>query len=206
MRIPLSVKLAYTAFLLAWVPVYWVHSGWQNFLWLCDVAVFLVGLALWLESPLLLSAQAVAVLVVQVFWTVDFLAALLFGVHPIGGTEYMFNAEKPLWLRAFSLFHLALPPLLLWGLARLGYDRRGWKLQTALTCLLLPATLLLTDPARNINWLRVPFGVEQRWLPPPVFLLVAMAVYPLLLYFPSHLLLSRSASWWEARRRRSGGV
>jgi hypothetical protein len=200
-RLPLGVKLAYTVFLAVWVPVYWVQSGWQNFLWLCDVAVFLLGLALWLESPLLLSAQAVGVLLVQLLWTVDYVGALLFGVHPIGGTEYMFNAAEPWWLRGLSLFHIAMPPLLLWAVRRLGYDRRGWLLQTAITCALLPATFLLTDPARNINWLWRPFGVEQRWLPDAGFLVVAIAAYPLLLYLPTHLLLSR----WTARRGRAGG-
>ncbi len=199
-RLPLSVKLTYTAFLAVWIPVYWIHNGWQNFLWLCDLANFLVGLALWLESPLLLSAQAAGVLLVQVLWTVDYLGALLFGVHPIGGTEYMFNPATPWWLRGLSMFHIAMPPLLLWGVRRLGYDRRGWKLQTAITCVLLPATFLLVDPARNVNWLWRPFGVEQRWLPPAAFLVVAIAAYPILLYVPTHLLLS----WWTARRRPGG--
>jgi hypothetical protein len=183
------VKLAYAVWLVVWATAYALHNGWQNFFWLCDLANFVVGLALWLESPLLWSSQAVGVLLVQVLWTVDFLVALLFGVHPIGGTEYMFNSAEPLWLRGLSLFHMAMPPLLLWGLRRLGYDRRGWRLQTAITWALLPATFLLTDPAHNINWLWRPFGVEQRWLPPAAFLLVAMAAYPLLLYLPTHLLL-----------------
>lgn len=201
-RVPLAVKLAYAAWLAVWVPAYWLNSGWQNFLWLCDVSVFLVGLALWLESRLLFSAQAVGVLLVQVLWTVDFLGALLFGLHPIGGTEYMFDPAKPLWLRALSLFHVFLPALLVWGLLRLGYDRRGWLLQTGLTWVLLPATFVFVEAERNINWLWRPFGIEQRWLPPAVFLLVAMAAYPLLLYLPSHALLT----WWTARRQRVDGV
>ena len=45
-RIPLSVKLIYAAWMAVWIPVYWVHSGPENFLWLCDVANFLIGLAL----------------------------------------------------------------------------------------------------------------------------------------------------------------
>ncbi|MGH9363571.1 MAG: hypothetical protein ACRD2T_16805, partial [Thermoanaerobaculia bacterium] len=198
-RIPLAVKLLYTAWMAVWVPVYWVSSGWENFFWLCDVANFLVGIALWLESPLLLSAQAVGVLLVQLLWTVDFLAALLTGVHPIGGTEYMFDPAHSLWSRGFSLFHMLMPPLLLWGVKRLGYDRRAWKLQTALTALLLPATLLFTDPQRNLNWVWEPFDVEQRWVPAEHYLVGLMLLYPLLLYLPTHLLLTL----W-ARRGRGG--
>ena len=55
--IPLSVKLIYTAWMAVWISVYWTHSGLLNFFWLCDVANFLVGLALWLDSPLLISAH-----------------------------------------------------------------------------------------------------------------------------------------------------
>lgn len=190
-RIPPSVKLIYTAWMAAWIPVYWVHSGPQNFLWLCDVANFLVGLALWLESPLLMSAQAVGVLLVQIFWCGDYFGRLILGQHPIGGTEYMFDETKPLYLRLFSLFHVAMPPLLLWAVKRLGYDRRGWFLQTAITWVLLPATWLLVGPDKNVNWVWKPFGKPQDLLSPAVYLLVLSILYPLLLYFPTHLVLSR---------------
>jgi len=178
-----------------WVPVYWIHNGADNFLWLCDTANFVVGAALWLESPLLHSSQATGVLLVQVFWAADFLARLLLGFHPIGGTEYMFDATSPLWLRGLSLFHLAMPPLLLWGIGRLGWDRRGWRLQTAFAWGLLPLTYFATDPADNINWVWRPFGLEQIWVPPPVYLTGCLIAYPLVLFFPTHLLLS----WWARR-------
>jgi hypothetical protein len=152
-RIPLSIKLGYTIFLAVWIPAYWQAYGWENFLWICDVANLLIGLALWLESPILIAAQAVGVLIIQALWLIDVLARLLIGFHPIGGTEYMFDATKPLFLRLLSLFHVCVPVLLLWAIARLGYDRRGWRLQAAFTALLLPTTFLLTDPADNINWI-----------------------------------------------------
>jgi hypothetical protein len=179
-----------------WVPLYWIHNGPDNFLWLCDTANFLVGLALWLESPLLFSAQAAGVLLVQLLWAADFLGRLVLGFHPIGGTDYMFDGGSPLWLRALSLFHLAMPPLLLWGVRRLGYDRRGWRLQTALVWALLPLTYFTTAPADNINWVWRPFGLEQTWVPPGVYLAFCLLAYPLLLFLPTHLLLSR----WTRRR------
>ena len=86
-RIPLWVKLAYTAWMAVWIPVYWTHAGPTNFLWLCDVANFLIGLALWAESPLLMSSQAVGVLFVQILWCGDYFGRLILGFHPIGGTE-----------------------------------------------------------------------------------------------------------------------
>ena len=195
-RIPLSVKLIYAVWMAVWIPVYWMHAGPTNFLWLCDVANFLIGLALWLESPLLISSQAVGVLFVQILWCGDWFSRLILGFHPIGGTEYMFDAAKPLYLRLFSLFHVAMPPLLLWSVKRLGYDRRGWLLQTAITFVLLPATWLLVGPDRNINWVWLPFGKPQELLSPPMYLLALCFLYPLLLYIPTHLVLRRWCSGW----------
>lgn len=201
-RIPLSLKLAYGLWIAVWATVYWIYSGPQNFLWLCDVANFVIALGLWWESPLLLSSQAVGVLFVQIVWAGDFFGRLLLGHHLVGGTEYMFDASKPLWLRCFSLFHLIVPPLLLWAVARLGYDRRGWRLQTALTCLLLPATFFLTDPERNINWVWKPFGKTQELLPPWGYLVALLALYPLLLYLPTHWMLARWARGRSSKRDR----
>ena len=187
--IPLAAKLLYTAWMAAWVPVYWVQAGPGNFLWLCDVANFVLLAAFWLESPLLVSSQAVGVLLVQTLWGVDFLGRLALGRHPIGGTEYMFDPSNPLLGRAFSLFHLAVPPLLLWAVWRLGYDRRGWRLETALVWLILPATWWLTDPEKNVNWVWRPFGREQDLLPEPAYLALLMLASPVLLFLPTHGLL-----------------
>lgn len=191
-RVPLWLKLAYTAWMMVWVPIYWQSTGPANFLWLCDVANFVVLAALWLESPLLFSSQASAMLLLQSFWMADFFTRLVAGFHPIGGTEYMFNAAKPLLLRSLSLFHVVVPLLLVWALWRLGYDRRGWRLQTLITWVVLPLSFL-ADPARNLNWLREPFGVPQTLVPPWLYLLFAMAAYPLVIYLPSHLALRRLA-------------
>lgn len=202
--IPLAVKLLYTSWMAAWVPVYWVWAGPGNFLWLCDVANFVLLAAFWLESPLLVSSQAVGVLLVQLLWAVDFLGALVLGTHPIGGTEYMFDEAKPLWVRSFSLFHLAVPPLLLWAVRRLGYDRRGWRLETALVWLLLPATWWLTDPEKNINWIWRPFGQEQDLLSQPGYVLFLMLANPLLLFLPTHALLLAWVRRTRGRPRLAG--
>jgi hypothetical protein len=188
-RVPTWLKVAYAVWMLVWVPVYWIHNGPANFLWMCDVANFVIGLGLWFESPLLISSQAAGVLLVQILWAVDYFGALLLGSHPIGGTEYMFDVESPLWLRGLSLFHLLVPPLLLWAVRRLGYDRRGWLLQTAIIWGVLPVSFFFADPARNLNWVWQPFGVEQGILPPLGYLAFLLVAYPLIIFFPSHLAL-----------------
>lgn len=202
-RLPLALKLVVSLWMLAWVPIYWHTNGPANFLWLCDLANFLVFFGLWLESALLLSAQALGVLAIHLLWMLDFSSRLLVGAHLIGGTEYMFDPTQALVVRLFSAsFHVATVPLLLWVLWRLGYDRRAFLLQTAITWVLFPLTFLLTDPALNVNWLWKPFGVPQTVLPPPLLVVVAMLVIPLVLYLPTHLLFRFLA----ARHRRLAPV
>ena len=58
MRIPLWLKLLWTAWVLAWAPVYWRQYGLQNFLFFCDLGNLFIAAGLWLESPLILSWQA----------------------------------------------------------------------------------------------------------------------------------------------------
>lgn len=194
-RIPLWLKLAYTAWLVVWVPSYWDYYGPYNFLWFCDIANFLFAAAIWIESPLLFSWSAVSVLVVQVLWIIDFFGRLLLGFHPIGGTEYMFQSRIPIFIRGLSFFHLAMPPLLLWGVRKLGYDRRAFGCQTAFSCVILPLSWLVTPKEKNINWVWGPFDEEQKVLPPCMYLAVTIVSYPILLYLPAHLFLR----WWSHR-------
>lgn len=189
--IPVALRLACTALLLGWTAVYWRGYGPANFLWFCDLANFLIVIALWAGSPLLLSAQAVSVVIVQTLWSLDVLCRALFGFHPIGATDYVFDPAIPLQLRAASLFHAAVPPLVLWSLRRLGYDRRGWLLQTGIAWVVLPASYLIVPAPGNTNFVRGPSSDAQTLVDPLVYLLLLMLAYPLLLYLPSHLLLRR---------------
>lgn len=192
--LPLALKIGYLAWMSVWIPVYWIFIGPQNFLWLCDLANLILLFGLLLESSLIVSSQTVGVLLVQILWTVDFFSSVLTGSHLIGGTQYMFDNEVSLWLRAMSLFHLVLPPLLLFAVYRLGYDERGWKLQTLIMWLVLPVTFLWTAPELNINWLDSPFGQPQTWMSPTAFFFVMMLAYPSILFFPTHAVLHRCMS------------
>ena len=49
-RIPLWLKIAYTAFLAVMIPVYWVNYGPTNFLYFCDVALLLTLIGMWREN------------------------------------------------------------------------------------------------------------------------------------------------------------
>ena len=123
-QIPLWIKLIYTGFVTILVPYYWYTYGPTNFLYFCDVALFMTLVAVWRESAIWASMPAVGILLPQALWGVDFIGGF-FGRHICGMTEYMFSSTIPLFGRALSLFHFWLPIFLLWIIYRLGYDRRA---------------------------------------------------------------------------------
>jgi hypothetical protein len=88
------------------------------------------------------------------------------------------------------------PPLLLWGVWKLGYDKRGWKYQTGLTWILVPINYFWR-PQYNVNWARG-FGHEQHFVPGFVYLLIYFIVVPTVVYWPTHLVLQR---WMKSRNK-----
>jgi hypothetical protein len=194
MRLPLWLKIAWTVWVVAWVPVYAHQYGAQNFLYFCDLGNFFIALALWLESPLILSWQATGLLLFQTLYCVDLAGAVLSGHHLIGGTEYMFDPHIPLLVRLLSLFHVVTPGLLLWAIYRLGYDERGWKLQTLTAWIVVPINYFWR-PQYDINWARGPFLHEQHAVLGLLYLLGYLTLLPLLVYWPTHLILR----WWSKR-------
>jgi hypothetical protein len=104
----------------------------------------------------------------------------------------MFDARIPFSLRALSgAFHLALPPGALWLLYYYGYDDRAFMAQTMLAWVVLPATLWLAPPEKNVNWVRGIGHPPRRRIPLPLHFSLVMLAYPLLIYLPTHLLLAR---------------
>lgn len=186
---PLWVQVAYAVFLAVLIPLYWRRYGPGNFLWFSDIALFLVGVSLFTGEPLPASMAAVAVLVLEVVWNVDYFARLATGKRFIGLADYMFDGRRPLWLRALSLFHVPLPVLTAWLVHRLGYDTRALLAQTLLAWVVLPVTYLLTKPERNVNWVHGPGAQPQTWMPPLAYLALVMLVLPVCVYVPTHFLL-----------------
>jgi hypothetical protein len=198
-RLPLWIKLAYTAFMAVLVPVYWTYYGPTNFLYFCDVALILTLVAVWIESPLLVSMCLVGILVPQMVWVLDFLGGLV-GVPLNNMTAYMFEAHRSLFLRALSLFHGWLPFFLLCLVWRLGYDRRALLYWTVLAWVLILICFFFMPPPNpnagltpvNINYV---WGLNdsepQTWVSPAVWVIGMMVLMPLLFFAPVHFLLAR---------------
>ena len=185
---PLWLKIGYTIFVCLLVPVYWAKYGPANFLWFSDIALLLTLPALWLESSLLASMMAVGVLLLEIAWNLDFFGRLVSGKSLFELSKYMFDPSIPLGVRALSLFHIVLPPLLLWMVYRLGYDERAFIAQTILAWVVLLLSYWLAKPSENVNWVRG-FDKPQTTMSAPAYLALLMIGFPVLIYLPMHLVL-----------------
>ena len=178
-------------FLAAWVPSYVVYWGPSDLLYLCNVAVVLTCAGLWFGNSLLLSSQAVATMVIGTLWCVDVAWVALTQRQPlIGGVEYMWDAQTPLWLRLLSFDHLAAPVVTLWGVRKVGYDRRAWAFQSAVAAVVLVASRIVA-PGRNLNFGEKELVTSHTWGPPTVHLLFIWSMLVLVVYWPVHAVLMR---------------
>ena len=187
---PAWLRWAALGWLLVWVPAYWHTWGASNFLQLCDLAVILTCLGLWTNSRLLISSQAVSSLVVDLIWMLDASWRFLTGHYLLGGTEYFFDARYPLWVRLLSLFHVVMPVLLLWSLHRIGYDRRGFALQSLIALLAFIASRF-TSPGKNMNYAFTDPFFHRAWGPPAVHVAISVLLLIVVVYLPTHLVLRR---------------
>lgn len=189
--IPLWFKLAYTAFVLCIVVIWWRNYGWKNFLWFSDIAFFAAVPAMWLEHVALASVLAVAVLVPEILWNVDYAGRLLLRRRITGLTDYMFEPERPLILRALSLFHVPLPLVLLWLLAAYGYDERvALPGAIVLAAVVLPWSRWVSTPEKNINW-TYGLGARRVTWPATVYVPVLFFGFVALVFMPTHWVLAR---------------
>ncbi len=210
-RLPLAVKLGYSAFVAVLVPVYLRAYGPTNFLYFCDVALLLTLIAVWTEKPIFASAPAVGILLPQVIWMVDFIASAL-GFPLTGMTAYMFSPELSLFARGLSFFHFWLPILLVYLVWKLGYDRRAFRTWTFLAWALvlfcyiaMPAPPVRPEDPNlpvNINYV---YGLSdaapQTWMPPLAWVALLLTALPLVIFLPTHLLLKRLAPAARAEAR-----
>jgi hypothetical protein len=199
-RIPLVLKLVLTAFVCVQVVFYWSAYGPTNFLYFCDVALFLTLISVLTEKRLPASMATVGILLPQFLWVIDF-AGTAIGHPLVGMTGYMFQNTQPLHARAISLFHGWLPFLLLYVVYRLGYDRRALLTWTVLAWLLMAISYcLLPAPPAPADQPNLPVNVDyvygpsddkpQEWMPPLAWLAFMFASLPIVFFIPAHLILT----------------
>ncbi len=200
-RVPLVLKLLYTGYLAVLIPVYWHYYGPTNFLYFCDLALIITLIGIWTESALLISMCCVGILVPQLIWLIDFCANLA-GISLTGMTNYMFDTNHSLFLRLLSLFHGWLPILLVYLVWKIGHHRRAVHSWTAVSSVVLPVCFFLMPPPEpnagltpvNINYVLVMSDHDaQTFVPAYMWFLGLLIGLPLLVYLPTHFVLTRVA-------------
>jgi len=171
----------------------------------CDVGAVIACLGIFLRLPLWFSSQAVGALLVGVLWGLDIAWRLVTGHHLVGGTEYMWDEHYALWIRLLSLFHIALPLVLLWAMREMGYDRRALALQSLIAAVLLILSRFLS-PALNMNYAFQDPLFHRAWGPAPLHLAIIFAGTVVLLYWPTHLLLAKTFKGPAKAKRLAGSV
>jgi hypothetical protein len=198
-RLPLWLKIAYSIWLFAWLPVYVATHAPIEFLWFCHIGNIVILFGLWYENSLLISWQAVSLLVLQSMWTVDFFGRLVVGAHLFGATTYMFRDDFPWYQWLLSSYHIPFPFLLAYVLWKLGYDRRAFLWQAVATVVILAASFVFDtrEPKWNINWVYGLGNQRQTWANDYLHVILCMIGYTIVVYFPSHLLFR----WFVPQRR-----
>lgn len=191
-RVPLWLKLSFSLYMAVLVPVYWLYHGPQNFLWVCDIALFCALLALWKEWSLPASMALLVSLIPDVIWNLDLLFRLAgIDLLAMGATSYMLNDSISLPVRLLSLFHVFMVPMLLWMVYRLAYDRRALLWQTVLVVIVFPVSYFVSSAEKNVNFVHGFGQLALPWPFGPVHLAVLVLGALALFYLPAHIFLLR---------------
>jgi hypothetical protein len=189
-KIPDYARWFALLWLFIWVPAYWRTWGPANFVQLCDIAVLLTCIGFWTGSALLISSQAISSILIDLAWVLDAAWRFFSGHHLTGGTEYLFDPQYPLSVRLLSLYHVAMPLVLIWALLRLGYDRRGLPLQCAIVAFSFVAARF-TSPLKNMDFAFTDPFIHRSWGPAPVHVTISILFMIFVVYYPTALLLQR---------------
>ena len=151
--IPLWFKLAYTAFVLYVMAVWWKNYGWTNFLWFSDIAFIGAVPAMWLESAAMASVLTVAVLLPELLWNVDYAAAAAAAATHHGPDRLHVRARAA----AAAARAVAVPRAAAAGAAVAGRRVRLRRVGRAagaviLAAIVLPWSRFVSTPDKNINW------------------------------------------------------
>jgi hypothetical protein len=206
------MRYAALIWLLVYLPAYTQAYGLLNFLFLCNLGVILTAYAVWRGDALLLSSQAVGAPIVCAVWLLDVLSRLATGTHWIGGTEYMWDPQFPLFQRLLSCYHALWPLVLIAGLRRTGYDRRAYRLQAGIATLAVLASRL-TPAAYHITVAWVDPLFHRAFEPALLHLAIVIGALVGVVFGLTHLTLKstfRPATWdrppwFRARRSESPG-
>jgi hypothetical protein len=175
--------------LLIYIPAYADSYGFWHFLQLCNLGVLISSMGLLTRNGLLISSQAIATPVIALLWLSDFFSKLLTGHFIHGGTAYMWDENISLITRVLSLYHLALPAMLLWFVAKNGYEKSAWKLQSVFAIGVLLIGLYVAPASENLNYVYHWPGGHVLYGQTSLHACLSFSILIGFVYWPTHRLL-----------------
>lgn len=127
-KIPTWFVVGFSAFMFAFLPIYWWKYGPANFLYFCDISLLLTWLGVLVHGRMpaqgryFISMAAVGITIPQLVWLADWLGQLAGYRTGTGLADFMFGNSEA-WLRAISLYHGIIPIILVWLVKQVGYVR-----------------------------------------------------------------------------------
>lgn len=197
--LPLAARWLFTLWIVIWVTIILLNQGPQNFFWLCNIAQFIVLVAVWTHGRMLLSSQIGLVVMIGLVWTLDLLQALTTGGATATITAYMFSDGLSLTARLSSLYHVGLPLFCLWMARFTGLEARALLPQVGIVLLALIGSARFTEAERNINWVAAPFFIEDPPVPELVLIPMLAVATMLAIVLPGHWLVARTLAWMRRR-------
>jgi hypothetical protein len=195
-KVPLWFKVISTLLCGATLLFNALNYTLVDLLWFCDVAMILVIIGLWRENSLVLSLATLASIGPQFAWQIDYFYQLISDKPLFGFTDYMFTASNPTVNYIISLFHVWMPPILIYSLYLVRYNQRALKTQSGLSLLIILLSYSLTSdmfgPAGNLNQVYGPSATApQTWMHPWLWLFVIWLYTIVVIYVPTHFITAR---------------
>jgi hypothetical protein len=180
------LKIIFTLFLCILLLINWITYGPANILWISDITLLLAYFATIFQSRFLSSMAILQGLFFESMWVIALLISLIAPMD-FALIKYMYDSSIPIWIRCISLFHLILPPYLVWLLYRFGYTKKALPLQIGINWIVIFLTWAVSKPSANINFV---YSYQKYGWNPLIYLVGLAAAISIILCF-THLIVKK---------------
>lgn len=193
-----------TYWILDFINIVFIIHKPEYLLWYSNAGLLLTSIALLRRSPLLISIMFCALFVLESIWIIDFLAQILLKKRILGITNYLFESTFNKKDFAMSMYHLLIPPSLLYAILKTktinGYSWLG-ALMYALTISIL--TFFFVNQSENVNCVHQLdrckgfFSFVFRAAPYPYHIFTSAFFATIFVFIPTNYILFKVANKYD---------
>lgn len=164
--------------------------------WFSNSIFLLLSIGFLFKNRLLVSSIAIAAVITETGWVLDFLARLIttHGLFAAPITEYMFKGfgfASPMFY--IELNHLLVIPLALYGAYKLGMHKKAYLLCFGYSVFFNLLAYLFVSAEYNINCVHYLcfLSANPHWIPQPYYLIIWIFVPVIFIVLPLNYLFSK---------------